>query len=645
MMQHKKSGIFHWLIPFLLLAAGIYLVPVKIFKSDFSKVPGDYGDARFNNYILEHGYRYITGKTDRYWDAPFLFPYKNTIALSDNLLGTVPVYSVFRIAGYDRETAYQLWLLTMFMLNYLCCFFVLNKWFGHPILGSVGAYIFAFSIFILGNIYNVQTFPRFIVPFVFYWTWKYLSERNIKYFLFISLGVVFQFYCGIYLGFFLLYSLLCMVIAYLIIYRDKIFLQQFTEKKALLRHVSVLLLAAGLMAPLMIPYVEISARLGMRQFEDALSSIPTMRSYFFTDKGAALWRGLLSEHGKKVLKDWWCHFLFVGAIPWLGIISIPFVLFSKKVDSMKKRFLSFLFLSFSLSFIFCLRINNFSLYRLVFYLPGFSSMRSINRVLNTEIMFFILISLTVFSELSKMKTGIKCIIMTFPFLIIIDNLIDSEEVMRYNKGESQAKIEEVKKNISSNCNNESEAVAYMPGNSSESQVSVSLDVMLAAQELGVKCVNAYTGSYPGEFNDFVNRGDYESLIKWCKFNNCDEKKIDKIYIEKNGIAAKHFYMKAFNDKYLCCDLGSNNLLVANRPVAALWETFSLAKLKSGEFEIYSFDNKEIAGCPFQMVRLKDNFFVFKSENGNYLGINKNSFQLSLIASTIGETEKFRIEFL
>src|SRR6185295_11716620 len=88
-------------LPLIFLLAGLYFVPIKIFGPGFSKIPGDLGDARFNNYILEHGHKYLTGKVDRYWDAPFMYPYKNVIALSDNLLGTVPVYSAFRMMGSD----------------------------------------------------------------------------------------------------------------------------------------------------------------------------------------------------------------------------------------------------------------------------------------------------------------------------------------------------------------------------------------------------------------------------------------------------------------------------------------------------------------------------------------------------------------
>ena len=63
---------------------------------DFSRVPGDLGDARFNNYVLEHFYQWISGTVQGYWNAAFFYPYSGTMAFSDTLLGSAPLYALFR---------------------------------------------------------------------------------------------------------------------------------------------------------------------------------------------------------------------------------------------------------------------------------------------------------------------------------------------------------------------------------------------------------------------------------------------------------------------------------------------------------------------------------------------------------------------
>ena len=70
--------------------AGLWLVasPAVI----HGLVPGDIGDGRFNNYVLEHFFSWITGKTPAFWNAGFYYPFPYVLAFSDNLMGSGPFY-------------------------------------------------------------------------------------------------------------------------------------------------------------------------------------------------------------------------------------------------------------------------------------------------------------------------------------------------------------------------------------------------------------------------------------------------------------------------------------------------------------------------------------------------------------------------
>ncbi len=511
--------------PLLLLAVGLYLVPVTIFETDFSMVPGDYGDARFNNYVLEHCYKYFTFQDRKFWDAPMMYPQANVIAFSDNLIGTAPIYTLFRIFGTDRETAFQLWLLTIFALNFIACYWVLSKWIQHTILASTGAYIFAFSILILGHLTNIQVFPRFAVPLVFFWSWNYLRSKQLKYLLGAFLGIVYQFYCGMYLGFFLIYSIIFLSIAYLIIYKDWNLFIQFKNFRILIKHIGILLLAVILLLPLAGPYMEASRLLSPLAFEDALSSIPTLRSYFFTSKASIAWP-FLSEHAMPIIPFWWCHILFLGGLPWLGFLIALIALF-KMNKSPEKKFIAFLLLALFLNFIFCLNINGLSLYRLVFEIPGFNSMRAINRITNVEVMFFVLIFAFIFKELLVVRTWTKWIVYFLPLLAIVDNLIEPQEIPRYNKKNSQIEIEAVTQKIKNVYTEDYAAIAYMPPKV-ENEMAMHINTMLAAQSLNIPCVNAYSGHYPHEYIDFFGKYNDTALTRWCVANNLDEKLILKI---------------------------------------------------------------------------------------------------------------------
>lgn len=656
----KYKQILNYLIPFLLLTAGLYLVPLNIFGYDLSKIPGDLGDARFNNYILEHGYRYMRGDIPSFWNGPFMYPFQNVIALSDNLLGTMPLYALLRSFGFDRETAFQLWFIALFVLNFICCYWALVRWSGSVVLSATGAYIFTFSIFILGHIYNVQVFPRFMVPLVLYWTWKYFSEKQVKYFLFLSLGIVYQFYCGIYLGFMLIYVLMFLIVACLLFYRDKSFFLQFKNTKILLRHIGIAVLSIIILAPLMLPYLEISHKMGMRSFDEAFFTIPTLRSYFFTTSAPVLWNAL-STHAIDKLPYWWCHFLFTGALPWVGIFSIPFFLFSKKIDTSKKKFLLFLTLALFLCFVFSLNINGFSLYRYIFMLPGFSSMRAINRIINTEILLFIIILVYSFLELSNRYVLVKYIVFMFPLLIIVDNLINPNEVKRFEKTDSQKRIALVSRHIQEQYNKNYTAIAYTVTSLPGTEVETNLNVMLASQELGIPCVNAYTGSYPETFYPLLGDIDNNKLQVWCKENGIDEKRIQSI--NDFGVAEtghKKVKLKTANGLFISSDGSVGNQILSNKPNGYAWETFTMIMLQNNQFLLRDYKNhflsaeidrtgeitatREKAGTweTFNLIQLEGKMVALQAVNGKYFGLDPKTSKIFAVSDSIGINERFEL---
>src|SRR6478609_2454772 len=125
--MNRTKNFLERLLPFIACLAGLHFTVLGICHYDLSKIPGDLGDARFNMYVLEHGYRFFKGADSSFWSAPFMYPFPNTIALSDNLLGTLPVYSFFRMLSLDRETAFQCWLISLCILNFAAAYLVVKK--------------------------------------------------------------------------------------------------------------------------------------------------------------------------------------------------------------------------------------------------------------------------------------------------------------------------------------------------------------------------------------------------------------------------------------------------------------------------------------------------------------------------------------
>jgi hypothetical protein len=635
-----------------MLVTGLYLVPFSIFDDAWSKFPGDLGDARFNNYVLEHGHQFVTGNVDSFWDAPVMYPQKNVIAFSDNLLGSMPFYSAFRVCGANRESSYQYWLLAMFVLNYCCCFWAAYKFSGNVILASVGAYVFAFSIFILGNLNNVQVFPRFIVPLVVYWTWRYLMEKNFKHFLLSILGIVYQFYCGMYLGVFLVYILFFLIVAHFVFYRNWSLFTQFRSLKTLSKHFGLAAGAGLLLYPLFMPYITASAEFIPVQFYEIQNNIPQPRSYFFTSNASLTW-STLSEHGILTLKNWWMHFLWIGAVPWIAILVSP-ILFLSRLESQNKKTIGAVLLALFLSIIFCLSINESTFYGMIFRLPGFSSIRAVTRILNVEIVLFVLLLIVVGAEFVKRFRFAKWVVLSLPVLVVADNLIIPDNVTSYSTQESRKEIDHVKTIISQQYDSTYSAVAFIPSAHMSNIVASHLNVMLAAQELHIPCVNAYSGYLPHYFIEFELYPSVEALEYWFENSGVDRNDVQIIYENPDE---HYFYRRLITDSNSCAYVMDNKVIAIspnnqnsqNFLVLTLDSTHCAIRGTNGFFLSVLLDqSKEIAAVQseiheqetFEIVALENNKFALKAANEKFISVDSTNHALFARADSIGRNEIF-----
>jgi len=661
----------YFIIPILMLIIGLYTVPIKIFHTDFSKIIGDKGDARFNNYILEHGYKYLKGDIANYWDIPMMHPLKNVTAFSDNLLGTMPIYSLFREIGYERETSFQFWIICIFGLNFIFSFWVFNKISSNVFIASAAAYIFAFGIYNIGHFEHVQVFPKFIAPLVLFWTWQFLSNKKLKYFLFASLGVVFQFYCGIYLGFFLIYGIFFLSVAYFITYKDWDFFLLFKQKKNIIYISFVIIFCAILLSFLMIPYFKAIEITENRSYDSIFDSIPRPISYFFTHIAAKNWY-ILTQHSQFAFPNWWSHFHFVGILPWIGIlVSIALILKQNKLENRQNKLLKFLLLALFLNIIFCLNIHEFSLYRLIHYLPGFKSMRSIDRIINIQVIFFLFIFVVSFNELKINYKLKQFILLILPFIAIYENIINNNELKIFDKKDSQNEINLIVNNINKQYNNKYKAIAYMPilskPDSHDKIIETNISAILAAQYLNIPVVNAYTGNYPEKYMSFFDNMDITSLKQWCDYSKCDINSIQKINdINKNIKEIKSINIKSANGKYISISFDNPKgtpFLIADKDHSLSWELFKLVVLNNNSLGLLSFQNKFISSnienkneltvdkdlmCDwetFYLYKINKTYYAIKAINGKYLSVDKKTNLIFANSDNIGECEKFEIIYL
>ena len=510
----------NWGVTIGLFIVLFYSFSIVGFSLEF--FPGDLADGRFNNFILEHDYLFFIDEVEFYWDAGFMYPEPAVISYSDNLLGTAPFYAMFRWL-FDRETSYQLWFVLMTLFNFISAYLFLKIVFKDKDSAVVGALVFAISMVLYGQVSHAQTFVRFPIPIAFLFCFLFLKDLKPVYFFGIVFTVVYQIYCGIYLGFFLLIPVAIFVFIILGV-KWKTVLRKIKEWRWLVKMIGVIILNGLFLAPLLLPYLKRSTALNPYTYDHIFSSLPTVESFLFSPTNSLLW-SFLNETAKDY-GDYWDHYLFVGGI---AVFSMIFFFSSqlKKIFKGKADYLStnnigfFIFSIVGLTtFLLFIRTSEFSFYRIIYSIPGFTSLRSLTRIINVELIFFAF-AVAYFTRivLQKYKRYSSLIFSLIIVLFLVDNYIPFTSFNRTSKLESQVRINGLVEKMEKFP--KGSVVSYEPFKNEEVNIYSQIDAMIAAQSLGLKSINGYSATAPYVYDKFWGKMDEESRMEWLKFKKMD----------------------------------------------------------------------------------------------------------------------------
>jgi hypothetical protein len=491
-------------------------------------IPGDLGDARFINYLLEHGYRWLKGDVSSFWSADFLYPFKNTIAMSDNMLGTMPIYALLRFLGYSPETSYQLWWICICALNYWIAYIIFNKWFKRPDIAIVLAWIFAFTTFNIGQLNYMQMIIRFMVPVAFYAAYKMLESPSVKYLALYCFAIILQFYCVMYTGFYLLYFSVFFILAYYIFSKKWKELLFYFQKENRINTAIVLTLSLAAMLILMVPYLKMSGIVGMLHYGGIRANLPYISDFLFPHESSITWK-FLFDIARPDIYDWWLHYLFPGIIPFLAMVASPLYLLYNRYKKIKTPLLlkSIIIASFVIILLHIQIKNGISLYILLFELPGMRSIRVLTRFMNVEL-FLLLVIAGYF--LVKIKN--KNVIFLIFLLAFADNLFKADGMPKKEKARLVERKEFVINELEKN-NYQNYKVVALIDTTVPTFVS-NLDMMLAAQSLGAKTANGYSSYCPQrDLFDFTKLNKEEGLYTWLSGHKIEKDEILLLKLSTN----------------------------------------------------------------------------------------------------------------
>lgn len=498
----------HW--PFFLgLGISLCVFCFSVLGFNLHYYPGDLIDGRFNQYILEHNFLWLTGNIDAYWNAPFMFPEKQVFAFSDNLLGTMPFYALYRVFNVSPETSFQLWFITIHILNFICAYLCLYAIIKSSWAAICGAIVFCGSIALQSQMGHAQVFSRFPLALMLWALWSYHHTKSLKALLMALVFWVWQWYCGIYLGFLALVLFGVTLLISFIHGGFNTFKNNTLGYK--LRFMALPFIGLLLLLPLLIPYLNRAQQVSMHSYNFIFSHIPTVASFFYSWKGSLLWDGISTWQND--LPDFWDHMLFPGSIAWLGILI--WICYTLANPHSTNRFLVYVFIVLFFCFV---RIGNVSLYTCIYHIPGFGSMKAIQRIINVHLIFFALgIAFSVnllIQRIPKFKHLIGILALT---VIVCDNYVYPDFIHRRKKSESQKRVNYLKNKLKQV--KPGTVFSYEPHELKSSGADYQLDAMLAAQQTGNICINGYSATSPGAFSPYWANPNENNRMAWLRHNH------------------------------------------------------------------------------------------------------------------------------
>ncbi len=472
-----------FILPLLFLILGIVLTFFSWFSTGLEMTWFDLGDIRLVHFTLEHGYQFITGSElhTNFWNPPIFYPATNVSAYTDLMLGFGPFYWIWRAIGIDEWTSWQLWMISIHILN----FFVIYKFLkavthSGSFSCSVASYCVTFGI--MRHIGHPQMIPIFYIFLALLSLLKLTehSKRNNKKWFWIWSATFFlscclQAYGAIYsLVFFSMY----LIVAGILIILDKnnrIVLFEIIRShwKSIL---TCTICALVLLSPLIYHYGLIWIELGGRKYNP--NSAMEFISLLTFPKYHVLY-GFTS--------DWTRH------AHGIGIVTLVLVIWGLN-KFWKEKGLKLIIIPCVIVVLLGIRVFDFSLWAIPYYLyPLSHSIRAVSRIA-LILAIPISIGITFGVKYLQMKKLHLLTILLVPFLILEQYYPMGPGMPKKTRSEHVIKLAE---QIPSACN----AFLLLEEETDYSTItpygpSVTEDAEWAALLSGVPTINGRYGNFP-----------------------------------------------------------------------------------------------------------------------------------------------------
>jgi hypothetical protein len=514
--ERRDSRVVAAVVAIAAWIAGMLLQFHAMLFSALRQMQGDWGDTRLNNYILEHGYRWVLGLAphEQLWSPPVFYPVPNTAAYSDVLLGVAPFYWPWRLAGLAPDTAYQLWLFTIATLNFLAGFLLFSRGFRcRPIASAVAAMLLSFASMRTAQVMHAQLLPHFYIAIAILAAIEIFEpepelraavmtvQRKTAWVLLLAAAVVAQLYSGYYLGWFLAFALALAILWALVLPATR---RRFliTARANIVALAVAAIGSALLLAPMALHYLRAKDQVGARTFSTVETMLPRLESW-------------LNMGGESWVYGWISNYDAFRNLPMsneqrlgVGVVTLVCAVCGLWMARRRRAVQFAILVPLTMALLATEWPGGIAPWHAIYsYVPGAAALRAVARI-GVAVLFTVSLGVALLIDalmraprIPPSRTALalrrRALRRRAVAVVAIVAAIVAEQGARlpsYDKIAMRERVDRIVKSIGTNCT----LFVYMPAEVGDPQ-HFHTDAMWAAMERGIPTLNGYSGNQPPDW--------------------------------------------------------------------------------------------------------------------------------------------------
>jgi hypothetical protein len=492
-LQKIVVAAFYTLVGILGVAMAFY----PTLMSGFASMQTDPGDSRLNNYFLEHSFQVVFNRTyiGSIWQPAFFYPFKEVLAMSDNLWGSAPIYWVFR-GFFSPDISFQLWMIAATLLCFVSFLALLRHFKVSHVLAAAGGFLFAFGMPRMYQIGHQQLLPQFYTPFAFLAVWQFMHRPNNTRLALALLMIYLQLLSGFYLGWFLFIGIFFLISASL--YTQHSSFQRLKNYFRSNTIAAIAIVGVYLSATLwfLLPYLRMGERLSGGHQIDSVSATVARLSSWMLPPPNSLWSPLLDFQASaySIPAE---HRLFLGFTVLSLTAATIYAVFKKReiYDIEREKLVKACLLIATVLFLIFLREVN--IWKLVYwFVPGGKAIRVTARIFSL-IYFFSLIAVFVTVDLYLKRSIKQPRVRTF-LAAALCSLAMAEQILIHPTNYVKAPFLQVEQEIAALMRQDCD-LAYVELGKHQPDWAQQLSAMWAGLYAGVPVVNGYSSQPPPRY--------------------------------------------------------------------------------------------------------------------------------------------------